>query len=68
MEQIIVVPKKKFENLTTKTFEAKIRGKIIKGFVVKKNDRYYAYLNLCKHLPVTLDLNDGNFFTSTIRH
>jgi len=23
----------------------------------------FAYLNVCKHLPVTLDLNDDNFFT-----
>lgn len=63
MEHLIVVPKKKFDNLTTRTFEVKIKGKIVKGFVAKKGDRYFAYLNLCKHLPVTLDLNDGNFFT-----
>lgn len=25
--------------------------------------RYYAYKNLCQHLPITLDLKDNNFFS-----
>lgn len=65
---IAIVKKAKFEELETRTFELKIRGKIVKGFVVKKGGRFYAYLNLCKHLPVTLDLNDGNFFTFDKSH
>lgn len=31
--------------------------------MVKKGEKYFAYENLCKHLPVTLDLNDGQFLT-----
>ena len=68
MDHLVVIPKKKFENLSTKTFELKIRGKIVKGFVVRKANQYFAYMNLCKHLPVTLDLNDGNFFTFDKAH
>lgn len=60
---LVKVSKKKFDDLSAKTFSVKIKGKVVKGFVTKKNGEYYAYLNLCKHLPVTLDLNDGNFFT-----
>lgn len=60
---LVKIPKKKFENLSAKGFATKIKGKVIKGFVVKKEGMFYAYLNLCKHLPVTLDLNDDNFFT-----
>lgn len=31
--------------------------------MVKEEKRFYAYHNLCKHLPVTLDLNDNKFLT-----
>ena len=30
--------------------------------MVRKGANFYAYQNLCKHLPVTLDLNDNSFF------
>ncbi len=65
---VVRVPKKKFEELSVKSFSTKIKGKVVKGFVVKKNGHFYAYLNLCKHLPVTLDLNDDNFFTFDKSH
>lgn len=60
---LVKISKKKFEDLSGKGFSVKIKGKVVKGFVVKKEGNFYAYLNLCKHLPVTLDLNDENFFT-----
>lgn len=68
--RVVVIPKKKLagEGTVSHAFQTKIKGKILKGLVVKKNDRYYAYHNLCKHLPVTLDLNDGGFFTHDKSH
>ena len=62
-DQFVTIPKKKLGELSAKSFEVKVRGQIIKGFVIKKNEQYFAYQNLCRHLPVTLDLNDSNFFT-----
>ena len=60
----VAIPKKKFtQDLAVKSFETKLKGVIIKGFVVFKGGKYYAYQNLCRHFPVTLDLNDENFFT-----
>src|SRR3989338_2884916 len=67
-DQFVTVAKKKVANLTAYPFEVKIRGKIIKGFVTNKNGQYYAYQNLCMHLPVTLDLNDSKFFTHDKQH
>ena len=67
-DQVASISKKKFEELSTKTFSVKIKGKVVKGFVTKKKGHYFAYLNLCKHLPVTLDLNDGNFFDFEKKH
>lgn len=60
---VVVVPKKGFKELEIRSFEAKHHGKLAVGFVIKKNGRYFAYRNLCKHLPVTLDLGDDKMFT-----
>jgi len=67
-DQYVSVPKKKVGELAAHSFEVKIRGKIIKGFVTSKGGQYYAYQNLCMHLPVTLDLNDSKFFTHDNQH
>ncbi len=62
-EATVVVSKKKLSvDPSTIDFQVKINGQIIKGFVVRKGQHYFAYQNLCKHLPVTLDLNDNSFF------
>jgi len=62
-EATVVISKRKLlAERATASFQVKIHGQIIKGFVVKKGTQYFAYQNLCKHLPVTLDLNDNNFF------
>lgn len=59
---VVVLKKKLSADPSTSDFSIKIKGKIIKGFVVRKGKGFYAYQNLCKHLPVTLDLNDNSFF------
>jgi nitrite reductase/ring-hydroxylating ferredoxin subunit len=60
--------KKNFQEGSSKTFEFKVRGQRFKGFIVKKNNQYFAYQNLCQHLPITLDLNDNKFFTHDRQH
>ena len=45
------------------TFETKVSGKVIRWFVVRHKDAYYAYENLCKHVPVTLDCSDGQILS-----
>jgi nitrite reductase/ring-hydroxylating ferredoxin subunit len=63
-ETVVVVSKKKLSaDPSTVSVQLKIKGHIVKGFVVRKGNGYFAYQNLCKHLPVTLDLNDNSFFT-----
>ncbi len=54
--------------MQVQSFEARNRGKIFQGFVLKKNDKFFVYQNLCKHLPVTLDLADDQFFTHDKTH
>ncbi|MCB0404210.1 MAG: Rieske 2Fe-2S domain-containing protein [Bdellovibrionales bacterium] len=63
VNQIVVLSKKLFSELSTQSFQVKFKGRIVRGFVVRRGKVYYAYLNRCQHLPVTLDLNDNEFFT-----
>lgn len=39
-------------------------GEFTSGFVVRFHGRPYAYVNKCAHVPVELDWNPGEFFTS----
>lgn len=68
LEVVVVVSKKNFEELSARPFQAKLRGRLFHGIVVKKGGKYYAYQNLCQHLPITLDLQDGEFFTHDKSH
>ncbi len=60
---LVPVPKKGFREGSARSFSTKIKGRVFQGLVVKKNGKYFAYQNLCQHLPITLDLKDDNFFT-----
>lgn len=60
---VVIVPKKGLTDLSVRSFMTKVRGHVFHGFVVRKGTKYFAYQNLCQHLPVTLDLEDGDFFT-----
>ncbi len=61
-DHVIKIPRKKLPKNETRSFEGRVRGKIIQGLVYRKEDVFYVYQNLCKHLPITLDIGDSNFF------
>lgn len=58
---LVTLSKKNFAECSTRSFEFKIRGQIFQGFIVRKNGKFFAYQNICQHLPITLDLNDNLF-------
>lgn len=68
MEIIVVVSKKGFKDKQTRSFESRLHGRLFKGFVVREGDSFFAYQNLCQHLPITLDLNDNSFFSHDKKH
>jgi nitrite reductase/ring-hydroxylating ferredoxin subunit len=39
-------------------------GEFATGFVVRYQGKVYAYVNQCAHVPIELDWNEGDFFTS----
>ncbi len=64
----VVVEKKNFPDQSAKSFKTKVKGRIFRGIVVRKGDKFFAYQNLCQHLPITLDLNDDGFFNHEKTH
>ncbi len=57
------VSKRKFEEGQGRSFVGRVEGKKFKGLVTKKLGKFYAYENLCCHLPIPLDLEDDQFFS-----
>ena len=57
------VSKRKFEEGEGRSFVGRVQGKIFKGLVVRKGDKFFAFENLCRHLPIPLDLEDDQFFS-----
>ena len=51
-----------FKKRRVQEFSFEIQGELVKGFIVKKEDSFYAYKNECCHLPITLNLEKGDFF------
>ncbi len=46
----------------TKKFSFTRGDRAQEGFVVRFNDEFYAYENICRHLSITLDYGDNRFF------
>lgn len=40
-------------------------GQFATGFVVRFQGKAHAYVNQCAHVPIELDWNQGEFFTTT---
>lgn len=38
-------------------------GENLSAFIVRFQNKPYAYLNRCAHLPIEMDWNEGDFFT-----
>ena len=49
------------ENLTSKSFNVKIKRKVIDIFVIRKDDQAYAYQNVCPHAQAPLEWNPDEF-------
>ncbi len=49
-------------------FRLRCGGKVLEGFVVNHEGRFYAYMNRCAHVGTPLDLWPNEFFTDDGRH
>jgi nitrite reductase/ring-hydroxylating ferredoxin subunit len=48
---------------TTKKFTFEMNGKKTEAFLANFQGELLAFVNRCVHLPITLDLDDNDFFT-----
>jgi nitrite reductase/ring-hydroxylating ferredoxin subunit len=48
---------------TTKKFTVELRGQTTEAFLANVAGEFVAFVNRCVHLPITLDLDDNDFFT-----
>jgi nitrite reductase/ring-hydroxylating ferredoxin subunit len=48
---------------TTKKFTFDARGQKTEAFLANVQGEFVAFVNRCVHLPITLDLDDNDFFT-----
>lgn len=63
MGKYIEILKDQFINdLTTIKFYFDKNDKKKSGFVIKKNNQFFVYLNECQHLDVELDWQENDFF------
>jgi nitrite reductase/ring-hydroxylating ferredoxin subunit len=49
-------------------FEFTRNGKLVEGFVARYQNALVAYENRCRHLPLSLDYGDGQFFSRDGKH
>ena len=48
---------------TTRKFSFERNGRSVPAFVANFQGRFVAYVNKCVHLPISIDLDDNDFFT-----
>jgi nitrite reductase/ring-hydroxylating ferredoxin subunit len=44
-------------------FSFALDGQKQEGFIINENGGYYAYVNKCRHMGITLDWDTNNFYT-----
>ena len=47
----------------TRKFQFDRAGKSVEAFLANYHGEFVAYVNRCVHLPISLDLDDNDFFT-----
>lgn len=58
----ILIPVSDLKDMGYKTFQLEIDGVLREAFLFRKGDKFFAYLNECRHLPVRLDLSAPTLF------
>jgi nitrite reductase/ring-hydroxylating ferredoxin subunit len=43
-------------------------GRTVEGFAARFQGRVVAYENVCRHIPISIDYDDNQFFTPDGRH
>lgn len=52
----------------TKKFRLRCKGKTVEGLLVGYEGNILAYVNRCRHIPLSMDWVDNHFFTEDKRY
>jgi nitrite reductase/ring-hydroxylating ferredoxin subunit len=52
----------------TKKFLLECEGRTVEGVLLNYDGRLFAYLNRCRHIPLSMDWVDNHFFTEDKRY
>ena len=66
--EIVVARRGEIAPGETKKFLIPWQGREEEGFVVNHHGQFYAYLNRCCHVPMTMDWVDNRFLTPDKRY
>lgn len=53
---------------TTKKFQLQCGSETVEGLLVRHGDDVFAYVNRCRHIAISLDWLDNEFFTEDRRY
>ena len=62
MSRIKIVQETDLGDGESRAFSFQREGTRIEAFLIRFEGRFHAYENVCRHLPVSLDYDDGQFF------
>lgn len=52
----------------TKKFSLRCRGSTVEGLLVNYEGKFFAYVNRCRHIAISMDWVDNQFFTEDQRY
>jgi len=67
-EQVVVACVGEIEPGKTKKFILQVEGREVECFVVNYDGRLFAYVNRCRHVPMTMDWVENQFLTEDGRY
>lgn len=62
----VKVPFKELPLWEAFTFDYRLGGKLLDAFIIRHEQGYSCFQNMCAHIPVALDYDDGDFFSDKI--
>lgn len=60
---VVVLRRGELQDGATKKFWLQCGGREVEGFVVHKDGEHHAFVNQCRHVPMTMDWVENRFFT-----
>ena len=53
---------------STKKFKLRCQGRTVEGILVCYEGQVFAYVNQCRHIPISMDWRDNEFFSDDKRY